>query len=45
MVVPVAVWAVEGDLLPVQRILLLNFAVLLLHQFEEMRWLGGSPGF
>lgn len=43
MVVPLAILAVAGDLLTVQRILLLNSAVLLLHQFEEMRWPGGSP--
>ena len=37
------IWAMVGDLHTVQLILLLNFVVLVLHQFEEMRWPGGSP--
>jgi hypothetical protein len=32
-----------GNLGTVQRILLLNFAVLTLHQFEEYAWPGGMP--
>lgn len=37
------VWAFLGDLKTVQVILLLNFAVLTLHQFEEYAWPGGLP--
>ena len=36
-------WALLGDLRTVQVILLLNFAVLTLHQFEEYAWPGGEP--
>ena len=36
-------WALLGDLRTVQTILLLNFAVLPLHQFEEYAWPGGEP--
>src|SRR5215467_7417393 len=36
-------WASFGHLTTVQVILLLNFAVLPLHQFEEYGWLGGFP--
>ena len=36
-------WAVVSDLTRVQWILLLNFVVLLLHQFEEYAWPGGEP--
>jgi hypothetical protein len=36
-------WAFLGDLRAVQVILLLNFAVLPLHQFEEYAWPGGEP--
>lgn len=36
-------WAVLGSLSTVQVILLLNFVVLLLHQFEEYGWPGGEP--
>jgi hypothetical protein len=36
-------WAVAGDLTRAQLILLLNFAVLILHQFEEYAWPGGEP--
>ena len=43
LAVPAIVWAIVGDLSTVQRILLLNCVALLLHQFEEMRWPGGSP--
>lgn len=32
-----------GDLSRVQQILLLNFVVLVLHQFEEYGWPGGGP--
>jgi hypothetical protein len=35
--------AVLGNLRTVQVILLLNFAVLTLHQFEELGWPGGFP--
>jgi hypothetical protein len=37
------IWVMVGDLDRVQLILVLNFVVLALHQFEEMRWPGGSP--
>ena len=37
------VWSFLGDLRTVQVILLLNFAVLPLHQFEEYAWPGGEP--
>lgn len=43
LAVPAIIWAMVGDLNTVQLILLLNFVALLLHQFEEMRWPGGSP--
>src|SRR5215470_2644232 len=36
-------WASFGHLTTVQVILLLNFAVLSLHQFEEYGWPGGFP--
>ena len=36
-------WAARGPLSAVQMILLLNFVVLLLHQFEEYGWPGGEP--
>ncbi|HXY30469.1 MAG TPA: HXXEE domain-containing protein [Gemmatimonadaceae bacterium] len=36
-------WAVLGSLSTIQVILLLNFVVLLLHQFEEYGWPGGEP--
>jgi hypothetical protein len=36
-------WALLGHLPTVQMILLLNFAVLILHQFEELGWPGGFP--
>ena len=32
-----------GDLVVLQRLLLLNFIVVLLHQFEEYSWPGGFP--
>ena len=37
------VWTILGDLNTVQVILLLNFVVLMLHQFEEYAWPGGEP--
>jgi hypothetical protein len=37
------VWSFFGHLRTVQVILLLNFAVLTLHQFEEYGWPGGFP--
>ena len=37
------VWAFVSGLSRVQWILLLNFVVLLLHQFEEYAWPGGEP--
>jgi hypothetical protein len=37
------VWVLLGDLTRVQSILLLNFVVLILHQFEEYAWPGGEP--
>jgi hypothetical protein len=44
---PVAIialaWGWMSDLTRVQWILLLNFVVLLLHQFEEYAWPGGEP--
>jgi uncharacterized protein with HXXEE motif len=36
-------WALLGRLPTVQMILLLNFATLALHQFEEYGWPGGFP--
>ena len=36
-------WAMLGRLPTVQMILLLNFATLTLHQFEEYGWPGGFP--
>jgi hypothetical protein len=36
-------WAILGDISRVQLILLLNFVVLLIHQFEEYGWPGGGP--
>jgi hypothetical protein len=36
-------WALLGGLSTVQMILLLNFAALTLHQFEEYGWPGGFP--
>jgi hypothetical protein len=36
-------WASVSDLTRVQLILLLNFVVLLMHQFEEYAWPGGEP--
>lgn len=36
-------WGIFGDISKVQVILLLNLVVLCWHQFEEMRWPGGSP--
>ena len=36
-------WGVMSDLTKLQWILLLNFVVLLLHQFEEYAWPGGEP--
>ena len=36
-------WALLGHLRTVQVILLLSFAVLTLHQFEEYAWPGGEP--
>jgi hypothetical protein len=38
-----AVWAYVGTFTTPQFILLLNFIVLLLHQFEEYAWPGGEP--
>jgi hypothetical protein len=38
-----ALWTCFGALTTVQLILLLNFIVLLLHQFEEYAWPGGEP--
>jgi hypothetical protein len=38
-----AVWAYVNALTTVQLFLLLNFIVLLLHQFEEYAWPGGEP--
>ncbi|MFJ9381215.1 HXXEE domain-containing protein [Streptomyces sp. NPDC101455] len=43
LAVPAAVWALLGDLDTVPLILLLNFIVILLHQFEEYRFPGGEP--
>jgi hypothetical protein len=43
LVIPVLIWAVLGDWSTVQLILLLNFAVILIHQFEEYRAPGGEP--
>jgi hypothetical protein len=36
-------WGLVSDLTRVQWILLLNFVVLLLHQFEEYAWPSGEP--
>ena len=36
-------WALLGSVPTVQMILLLNFAALMLHQFEEYGWPGGFP--
>lgn len=43
LAIPATIWGIAGDLDTLQRILLLNFVVLLLHQIEEMRWPGGCP--
>ena len=43
LAVVAVVWALLGHLRTVQLILLLNFAVLTLHQFEEYGWPGGFP--
>ena len=42
LVVPVLVWAWLGNWSTVQFILLLNFVVILIHQFEEYRLPGGE---
>lgn len=36
-------WAFLGNLTTIQFILLLNFVVLMVHQFEEYGWPGGFP--
>jgi hypothetical protein len=36
-------WVLLGNISRVQMILLLNFVVLILHQFEEYGWPGGGP--
>jgi hypothetical protein len=36
-------FALLGDLSRVQQILLLNFVVLIIHEFEEYGWPGGEP--
>lgn len=38
-------WGVLAELNTPQKILLLSFAVLCLHEFEEYGWPGGFPGF
>lgn len=43
LVIPAALWAWTGNLPTVQLILLLNFIVILIHQFEEYRLPGGEP--
>jgi hypothetical protein len=43
LAVAAIVWALLGHLRTVQLILLLNFVVLTLHQFEEYGWPGGFP--
>lgn len=43
LAVPTLLWAWLGGWSTVQLILLLNFAVLLIHQFEEYRLPGGEP--
>ena len=43
LAVVAVVWALLGHLRTVQLILLLNFVVLTLHQFEEYGWPGGFP--
>lgn len=42
LVVPALLWAWLGDWSTVQLILMLNFAVILIHQFEEYRLPGGE---
>ena len=42
-VIPLILWAVFGGWSTVQTILILNFAALLVHQFEEYRFPGGEP--
>ena len=43
IVIPVLLWAWLGNLPTVQLILVLNLAVILIHQFEEYRFPGGEP--
>ncbi|MGH3306462.1 MAG: hypothetical protein ACRDOX_02150 [Nocardioides sp.] len=38
-------WGVLADLNTLQQILLLSFAVLCLHEFEEYGWPGGFPSY
>jgi len=42
-VIPLVLWAVLGEWSTIQVILILNFAALLVHQFEEYRFPGGEP--
>ncbi len=42
-VIPAALWAWLGHWSVAQLILLLNFVVILIHQFEEYRFPGGEP--
>ena len=43
LIVPTVLWALLGGLSTVQMILVLNLAVLFVHQLEEYRWPGGEP--
>jgi len=43
LAIPALVWAWLGNWSTVQLVLMLNFAVILIHQFEEYRWPGGEP--
>lgn len=43
LAVVAAIWALTGEFTTVQFILLLNFIVFLLHEFEEYRLPGGEP--
>lgn len=43
LAIPVLLWAWLGDLSVIELILVLNVAVILLHQLEEYRFPGGEP--
>ncbi|MDI2035158.1 HXXEE domain-containing protein [Paenarthrobacter nitroguajacolicus] len=43
LVIPTLLWAMLGNLPTLQLILVLNLAVIFIHQFEEYRFPGGEP--